>query len=40
MIAKFHDNRMKIAWVISEKHATQKWQIYSDFYYKHSFHSP
>ena len=24
---------MKIAWVISEKHATQKWQIQSDFYF-------
>ena len=23
---------MKIAWVIREKHATQKWQIYIDFY--------
>ena len=27
MLAKFNDNRMKIVWVISEKHATQKWQI-------------
>ena len=32
MLAKFHDNRMIIAWEISEKHATQKCQIYCDFY--------
>ena len=33
MLAKFHDNRIKIAWEISEKHATQKWLIFLDFDY-------
>ena len=33
MLAKLYDNQMKIAWVISEKHALQKWQFQSDFHY-------
>ena len=27
----------EIAWVISEKHAAQKWQFLSDFYYSYLF---
>ena len=33
MLAKFNVNRMKTVWVINEKHATQKWQKESDFYF-------